>query len=42
MKLMNFILWLTAGAIIGWIAGWMAEAEHSRELAAVADEEDDQ
>jgi hypothetical protein len=30
MKLINFILWLSAGAFIGWIAGWMAEAERRR------------
>jgi len=30
MKLINFILWLSAGAFIGWIASWMAEAERRR------------
>lgn len=30
MKLINFILWLSAGALIGWFAGWMAEAERRR------------
>jgi len=30
MKLIDFLLWLSAGAIIGWIAGWMAKAEHGR------------
>ena len=32
MKLINFILWLSAGAFIGWIAGWMAEAERQRRI----------
>jgi hypothetical protein len=30
MKLFNFILWLSAGALVGWIASWMAEAERRR------------
>lgn len=30
MKLVNFILWLCAGAFIGWFAGWMAETERRR------------
>lgn len=30
MKLINFILWLCAGAFIGWFAGWMAEKERRR------------
>ena len=33
MKLTNLILWLTVGAIVGWIASWMAEVEHRREAA---------
>jgi uncharacterized protein involved in response to NO len=27
MKLTSLILWLTVGAIVGWIASWMAEVE---------------
>jgi len=34
MKLINFILWLSAGAFIGWIAGWMAENERKRKIIA--------
>lgn len=30
MKLINFILWLSAGAFIGWMAGRMAEAQRKR------------
>lgn len=30
MKLINFIMWLSAGAFVGWIAGRMAEAERRR------------
>jgi len=30
MKLINFLLWLSAGAFIGWFAGWMAEVERRR------------
>jgi hypothetical protein len=28
MNLINFIVWLSAGAIIGWFASRMVEAEH--------------
>lgn len=31
MKLTNFILWLSVGAFIGWMAGWMAEVERRRQ-----------
>jgi len=30
MKLINFIVWLSAGAVIGWFAQWMVKAEHRR------------
>jgi hypothetical protein len=29
-NLINFIVWLTAGAVIGWFASRMVKAEHSR------------
>lgn len=28
MNLINFIVWLSAGAVIGWFASWMVRAEH--------------
>jgi hypothetical protein len=28
MNLINFIVWLTAGAVIGWFARGMVEGEH--------------
>jgi uncharacterized membrane protein YeaQ/YmgE (transglycosylase-associated protein family) len=30
MNLINFIVWLSAGAIIGWFASRMIEAERKR------------
>jgi len=30
MNLINFIVWLSAGAVIGWFASCMVEAEHRR------------
>lgn len=30
MNFTNFIVWLTAGAIIGWFASRMVEAERKR------------
>jgi hypothetical protein len=30
MKLVNFIVWLSAGAVIGWFAQWMVKAEQRR------------
>jgi len=30
MELIKFIMWLTAGAVIGWFASRMVEAEHRR------------
>jgi len=30
MRLLNFIVFLTAGALMGWLAGRMIEAENSR------------
>lgn len=28
MNLINFIVWLSAGAVIGWFASRMVQAEH--------------
>ncbi|MEN6482532.1 MAG: hypothetical protein ABFD29_10220 [Anaerolineaceae bacterium] len=33
MNFFNFITWLTTGAIIGWFASRMVEAERKREQA---------
>jgi uncharacterized membrane protein YeaQ/YmgE (transglycosylase-associated protein family) len=30
MNFTNFIIWLTAGAIVGWFASKMVEAERKR------------
>ena len=30
MDLINFIVWLTAGAVIGWFAKRMVTAQHDR------------
>jgi uncharacterized membrane protein YeaQ/YmgE (transglycosylase-associated protein family) len=30
MNLINFLVWLSAGAIIGWFASRMVEAERKR------------
>lgn len=30
MNLINFIVWLSAGAVIGWFAQRMVKAEHRR------------
>jgi len=30
MNLLNFIVWLSAGAVIGWFARNMVEVEHRR------------
>jgi hypothetical protein len=30
MELINFIVWLTAGAVIGWFANRMVTAQHRR------------
>lgn len=39
MKLLNFLLWLSAGALVGWIASWMAEAERRRLVMPVVVDE---
>lgn len=33
MNLINFIVWLSAGAVIGWFAGRMIEVEQRRRTA---------
>ncbi len=33
MDLINFIVWLTAGAVIGWFAKRMVTAQHDRRAA---------
>jgi hypothetical protein len=30
MNLINFIVWLSVGAVIGWLAGRMVKVEHRR------------
>ena len=35
MKLTNFILWLSVGAFIGWMAGWMAEVGRRQSITPV-------
>jgi len=30
MNLINFIVWLSAGAVIGWFASRMVQAEHKQ------------
>jgi hypothetical protein len=36
MHIFNFVAWLTAGAIVGWFARRMIEAEHSRVVIPVS------
>ena len=33
MDLVNFIVWLTAGAVVGWFANRMVKAQHVRRVA---------
>ena len=40
MRLLNFIVFLTAGALIGWLAGRMIEAENSRLQKTYVDSND--
>jgi uncharacterized membrane protein YeaQ/YmgE (transglycosylase-associated protein family) len=35
MNFVNFIVWLTAGAIVGWFASRMVEAERRRVVEVV-------
>jgi hypothetical protein len=39
MNLLNFMVWLSAGAIIGWFAREMVEAEHRRIQESVPDKD---
>ena len=32
MDLINFLVWLTAGAIIGWFANRMVMTQHERQI----------
>jgi len=34
MDLINFIVWLTAGAVVGWFANRMVKAQHVRRRVA--------
>ncbi|MDO9120789.1 MAG: hypothetical protein Q7U31_03305 [Anaerolineaceae bacterium] len=34
MRLLNFLVWLTTGAFIGWFAGKMVSAENLRQQKA--------
>ena len=34
MDLVNFIVWLTAGAVVGWFANRMVKAQHERRQRA--------
>jgi len=38
MNLINFIVWLSAGAVIGWFASRMVKAEHRRPHNPLPDE----
>ena len=38
MNLLNFLVWLSAGAIIGWFASQMVTAEHRQTQKALPDE----
>jgi hypothetical protein len=40
MKLINFLLWLTAGAIFGWFASRMVDNQENRLQKADADFDD--
>jgi len=40
MDLINFIVWLTAGAVIGWFANWMVRVQHARRAGKPSPSED--
>lgn len=40
MRLFNFLVWLTTGALIGWFAGRMVSAENLRTQKAEAESDD--
>jgi hypothetical protein len=40
MNLINFIVWLTAGAVIGWFARGMVKGEYKRTHKPLPGEED--
>ena len=39
MNLINFLVWLSAGAVIGWFARQMVEAEHRQNHKPMPDED---
>jgi hypothetical protein len=39
MKLFNFIVWLSTGAVIGWFAQWMIKTEHRQTSKLVHDKD---
>jgi len=39
MNLINFIVWLSAGAVIGWFASRMVQVEHRRTHKAMQSED---
>jgi len=41
MDLVNFIVWLTAGAVIGWFANRMVNSQHDRRADKPTPPEDD-
>ena len=41
MDLINFIVWLSAGAVIGWFASRMVKVEHRRNHKPLPDEDCD-
>jgi len=41
MDLINFIVWLTAGAVIGWFANQMVTGQHHRHLEKITPSEED-
>lgn len=40
MKLINFIVWLSAGAVVGWFASRMVQLENRRTYKLVSEEDD--
>lgn len=39
MNLINFIVWLTAGAVIGWFASRMVMVEHKHKHISLPDDD---
>lgn len=38
MNLINFIVWLSAGAVVGWFASRMIQAEQKRKFRPIPNE----